>query len=113
MRKKLDQAVSPIPHHDLFVEGAVPFREATKLIPKRRDGRATHVATIFRWASVGIRGIKLESIQLAGTKCTSKPALSRFFQRLTAQETGQPIPGRTDSQRDAAIARAEAELSHI
>ena len=41
------------------------------------------VDTIYRWATKGMRGFRLETIRIGGTLCTSHEALQRFFDRLT------------------------------
>ena len=43
-----------------------------------------NVATIYRWMMQGVRGIKLESIVVGATRCTSIEAMQRFFDSLTA-----------------------------
>jgi hypothetical protein len=101
--------LSPAP--DLFDEGLVPLAAASKLLPKRRAGKATHRATLFRWAQVGVKGVRLEVVQVGGVKCTSRAALSRFFQRLTSG--GDSPPAHTKAQRKRRIERAERELASV
>ncbi|GMV25117.1 MAG: hypothetical protein AMXMBFR58_11480 [Phycisphaerae bacterium] len=60
-----------------------PLALAVEWLPTRRRGKPAHAATLFRWAAKGLNGIKLEVVQVGGTKCTSKEALQRFFRRLT------------------------------
>ena len=48
--------------------------------PRRQ---ARELATLYRWATHGCRGVRLETIQIGGTKCTSQEALQRFFNRLS------------------------------
>lgn len=69
------------------------FTEAASLIPKRRAGRKTHISTLYRWATRGIRGVVLESIKIGGTSCTSMEALQHFFERLShgQQSSQQPL----------------------
>lgn len=67
---------------DLSAEKVISFTEATKLLPRRRAGKRPHVATLYRWANRGLRGICLETIQVGGTRCTSIEALQRFFDSL-------------------------------
>lgn len=43
-------------------------------------------ATLHRWATDGLKGVRLEVIRIGGTTCTSKSALQRFFNALTAIE---------------------------
>jgi len=67
------------------MEQIVSMAGATKVIPKRASGKRVHVATVYRWASVGLKGIRLETIQIGGHCYTSKEALGRFFAELTRQ----------------------------
>ena len=74
---------------DIQSEQVVSLTDATKVIPKRRGGKRPHVATIYRWAQCGHRGVILVTLQVGGTKCTSIEALQRFFERLSG--TTQPV----------------------
>ena len=69
-------------------EKPIPLSQVPDLawLPRRRRGRKLNPSTPFRWAQHGLAGVKLEVIQLAGTKCTSEAALLRFFARLSRQE---------------------------
>jgi len=75
-------------------ENVISFSEACRRLPRRRAGRRSHPATMYRWASQGIRGVKLETIQIGGTLCTSLEALQRFFEKLSSL-------GRESDQVDA------------
>lgn len=70
---------------DIQNEEVILLAEATKLkcLPRRRRGKRPHVATLFRWANTGVRGVTLETIQCGGTRCTSVEAIQRFFKRCT------------------------------
>lgn len=94
---------------DLNTETVVSFTEALDHLPHRRGGRPVHVATLYRWAQRGLRGVQLETLQVGGTRCTSIEALQRFFDRLGGQAS--PAPNvRTPHQREVARSRADAEL---
>lgn len=67
---------------DLLSEQALTLSQAAATLPCRRGGRPTHSATLFRWATEGLRGVKLEVVQVGATKCTSREALQRFFAKL-------------------------------
>jgi hypothetical protein len=71
---------------DTIAEVPIPLTKAADDLPRRRRGRKTHVSTLFRWSTAGCRGVILETIQVGGTRCTSREALQRFFERLS-----QPI----------------------
>jgi hypothetical protein len=70
---------------DINKESPVSLEAAASLdiLPTRRGGRRPVPATIFRWAQTGLRGVRLETIQVGGTKCTTREAMQRFFARLT------------------------------
>src|SRR6476646_9130776 len=65
-------------------EQLLTLAEAAGQLPRRRKGRKTHVLTLYRWATVGCRGVVLESLQCGACRTTSREALQRFFERLTA-----------------------------
>lgn len=64
-------------------ETLISLTEAAKLLPARRGGKKPHVSCLYRWTKTGCKGVVLESLQVGGTRCTSKEALGRFFQWLT------------------------------
>ncbi len=86
---------------DIKSEQLLTFPEASSMLPKRRNGKRTHVATLYRWSTQGCRGVVLETCQIGATRCTSVEALQRFFDRLTEARTGHTECAR----RDAGVAR--------
>ena len=94
---------------DISKETVISLKEATRLLPRRRNGKKTCLQTMYRWtARRGIRGVVLETIQVGGTKCTSIEALQRFFDRLTQQRSQPHQDGlKTPTQRSRDHARAE------
>jgi hypothetical protein len=69
---------------DLSLETVLPFRAACAQLPRRRAGRQMRPSTLYRWSRQGLRGVRLETIQVGGTQCTSIEALQRFFVQLSA-----------------------------
>jgi uncharacterized protein DUF1580 len=106
---------------DSTTETLLSLAQAAEQLPRRRRGRQTHISTIYRWATAGCRGVVLESIQIGGTRCTSREALQRFFERLSAAvHTGDggsrsgcdpSIGPRTIAQRRRASAEAGRKLA--
>ncbi len=96
---------------DIQTEQVVSLTEAakSKCLPRRRQGKRPHVATLFRWATVGVRGVVLETIQCGGTRCTSLEALQRFFDRCT--DPAASAKTRTTKARQREMVRAERELN--
>jgi hypothetical protein len=70
---------------DSTEEALLSLAQAAAELPKRRAGRKLHLSTMYRWATAGCRGIVLETIQVGSTRCTSRQALQRFFESLTAK----------------------------
>src|SRR4051812_43788931 len=72
---------------DIRQETIFSLADAARLpfLPQRRRGKRPHVATLYRWAQRGIRGIRLETIRVGGTLCTSAEAIQRFFQQLSCE----------------------------
>jgi hypothetical protein len=68
---------------DLLLEQPIPLVEAARECPRRRRGRPTHVSCLYRWTTSGCRGVVLESVQIGGTRCTTREAMARFFEALT------------------------------
>src|SRR5262245_57064997 len=68
-------------------EKRMSFAVAARGLPHLRGDRPVAPSTIWRWATVGLRGGKLETVQVGGTTCTSAEALERFFARLA----GEPV----------------------
>ena len=97
---------------DPNTECLLSLTEAAGTLPVRRGGKRPHVSCLYRWSTSGCRGVVLETIQIGGTRCTSKEALVRFFRRLTEQAgVKQPRPEiRTPAGRRRAAARACREL---
>jgi hypothetical protein len=98
-----------------LVETPIPLAEIakSKVFPKRRRGKRPDTATIYRWTVIGIRGIRLESIQIGGNRCTSREALQRFFESLTANSSAAipaQAPEPTPRARRKSIKRAERVL---
>lgn len=95
-------------------ESILTLSQACDELPRRRRGQKTHVSTLYRWATVGCRGIRLETLQVGGTACTSREALQRFFERLTlarAGVEGQTPPPASISARTASRRLRDAELA--
>jgi hypothetical protein len=68
---------------DPNAETLLSLTEAAKLLPRRRGGKKVRVSCCYRWTTTGSKGVVLESLQVGGTRCTSKEALARFFHALT------------------------------
>ena len=100
-------------------EHVIHFKQASDELPRRRRGQKIHNSCWHRWATNGLRGIVLETIQVGGTRCTSREAVQRFFERLSQQTQAGTIGSRqaepsyrcrTVAQRQRASAEAARRL---
>jgi hypothetical protein len=60
------------------------MRKAAELMPRLRRDRPVTAATVWRWATYGLRGIRLETIQVGGVRCTSRAAMQEFCEAVKA-----------------------------
>lgn len=95
---------------DISSDKVVSLTEATRYLPRRRRRKRPNVATIYRWAQHGVRGVVLETIQVGGTKCTSIEAIQRFCDRLTDADAADAPKVRSVAQRNRAVANAIRDL---
>jgi hypothetical protein len=88
-----------------------PLSYWARKIPNRRGGVGINVATTWRWAMAGVRGIRLKTVMVGGIRMTNGVLVSEFFAALTAAADRAPAPIRSSRQREQAIAAAERELA--
>ena len=100
-QKSLDRFI------DLANETPITLAEAARTLP----GGAVHVSTIHRWRMKGCRGVRLTSFLRGGVRHTTRQAIERFFDAVTAAADGDTPPARTSRQREREISRAESEAA--
>ena len=90
---------------DIQSETVISLNEAAKhpSLPRRRRGKRPHVSTLYRWSTAGIKGIKLETLRVGATLCTSLEAVQRFAERLTALDSHRAAENMRHSERDSAL----------
>ena len=98
---------------DPNTETLISLAEAARLLPRRRGGKKAHVSCLYRWTTSGCKGVLLEFLQCGGTRCTSKEALARFFERLTSAAHGDRPAIRSVAQRERAAAAAAKALEDM
>ncbi len=99
---------------DPLSETVLPFSRAVRHIPSLRSGRPVAPATLWRWSKEGVLArsgerVKLETIRVGGSSCTSLEALKRFFARLSGREELVPATapvGKAHEQSEAALDEA-------
>lgn len=98
---------------DFRKERVFPLSRAPRKTPTRRSGKRIHVATFHRWATVGCRGVKLETLQIGGTRRTSQEALQRFFETLSGPQTGSRRDQAHDQSYERFGERQQSETDQI
>ena len=73
---------------DLSSEHLLNLSEAAKVLPPLCGNRKVHVNTLYRWVSLGSRGVRLEAVKIGRALVTSREALQRFAERLTRDSDG-------------------------
>jgi len=94
---------------DIKREEVLPLTVAAVRLPQRPSGKRLHVATLYRWATRGRLGVRLEVLRVGGQTCTSMEALQRFFDRLTALQAKEPPPPARRPSANAAATDRELE----
>lgn len=93
---------------DCDSETILSFNEARTAFP---GGKRLSLATLHRWRLHGVRGIRLETALIGGSRYTSAEAISRFIAAQNRDET--PAPQFTPSQRQRMSEAARKELAKI
>jgi len=91
-------------------ETCLSLKEAAQLPELRAGGRGPHLATVWRWASAGVRGVTLETAHIGGRRVTSQEAVSRFLARLAGEPMVPPSAVRAKQIQAAQDELAEAGI---
>ena len=75
-------------------ETLIPFNSAREAFP---GGKRLSLATLHRWRLHGVRGTRLETILIGGSRYTSAEAIARFIGNQNPAES--PEPAITGKQR--------------
>jgi hypothetical protein len=90
-------------------EKLVTLKQATAYFPGR-SGDGASVASTWRWILKGLRGVKLESTKILGTRYTSVEAIDRFIAATSVDSGPQQEAPRTQRRRQRDIAAAARQL---
>jgi hypothetical protein len=89
---------------DRSSEDVFPLGECPRHLPTR-PGKRVWLSTVYRWATSGSRGVRLESLILGGIRYTSAEALARFAAAVTAARDGCAMTPVASGRRDTAANR--------
>jgi hypothetical protein len=82
-------------------------------MPRRHKGRTVHIATVFRWAQRGVRGVRLEVARVGGVTCTTEAAVRRFIAALSAPRVSDPAPPCSAAAAASEDRRAKRDLAKM
>lgn len=91
---------------DIQSEKLISFSELASSLPRRRNGKKTHLSTVHRWRAIGLAGgIKLDAVMVGGVWVTSWEAFRKFTSRVTAAKSGS-IPTDPTTQNPGSTRQA-------
>lgn len=104
---------TPNPPRTLSIDPADPLLTLSELaalrtLPRRRGGTKLHTSTLARWATRGVRGVRLPSVVVGGSRCSTERALHAFFAELAEVRS---VPGPSPAAAPAWDARREREVA--
>src|ERR1700722_12718296 len=85
-----------MPSAALIDQQPLTLAEAARLLPKRPNP-----ATLWRWRTKGVRGVRLKTSMIGGRRYVTRAALQRFIDAVTAAASpaGVEMPAETESRR--------------
>jgi len=101
---------------DLQIETAFPLSKAAKhrlFLNKSADRKPVNFSTVWRWSLKGSRGVRLETVRIGSTLCTTAEAIERFIERLTNPEIPAGIATPSQANREHRLAEAELEAAGV
>lgn len=81
-------------------------------LPRRRSGNPPHRSTLWRWATKGIRGIRLQTCRDGFGTCTTEAAVRDFFKRCTT-ELSKPCDRKSSTTASASRAATALDAAGI
>ncbi len=101
---------------DIFKDNILSLSGAAKSIPAV-DGKHPNPSTVYRWIADGVGGVKLDSVRIGRRLCTSKEALQKFMDELSAAPAPKSKPRttatstRSTKQREHDVQRVHDSLA--
>lgn len=96
---------------DLQIESALTASAVARLPQLRRNGKSPHLSQVHRWWANGLKGHRLESIVVAGTRCSTSEAVDRWIAALSSQGSAGVQHSRTPLRRQRDHERADKLLT--
>jgi hypothetical protein len=90
---------------DVFSDELLSLKEASATIPGR-----PHFVSLHRWCKEGLRGVRLSTVLVGGTRYTTKRALNAFFEATANAATPQSLKGASTRTPNPASAKRTARI---
>jgi len=95
------------PLHDELIT----LKEVAAMVPGLCGGRM-NPQTVYRWATRGVRGVKLETVMVGGRRLTSREAVRQFIETLTAAQNGDHHPRQLSPSASHRLAKLRLRRIH-
>ncbi len=82
--------IDPVGYNTL-VEQPLSAAEAAKYY-RRLTKESVSIRTLYRWMEKGRSGVRLQYVQMAGKRFTSRESMDRFFNRCAEVDGKRPQP---------------------
>lgn len=83
------------------LQDLVPIADVPRLLPRERGKRRVHTASVRRWCTRGVAGVKLQSVLVGRTRCTHQAWLAAFFAEVAAARAPKTAPPAQEQTRGA------------
>lgn len=87
----------------------VPLNDVPAMLPVRPNGKRVHISAVYRWASKGVRGVRLQTVRIAGVLYTTREAVEDFI-NAAALPPSEPHPRDRLAEHRQAVASARLAL---
>lgn len=89
----------------------ISLRSVPDLLPRHTNGRKVHMSAVYRWANKGVRGIRLQTVRVAGELYTSRAAVEDFINATASRRAlDAPVDPPAENRRELAARRVAAEF---
>jgi len=107
------QQPTPAPEYDQQLIRLCDVPHRVRWLPQRRNGKKLSISTVFRWATRGVQGRKLQTVRFGGAMCTCESWLWEFASATSGSASPGHLQGpaeRTMAQRRRSVQLAKATL---
>lgn len=92
-------------------EAPIRLQDVPALLPRLTpDGKSVHWVTVNRWATKGVRNVKLRTMLIGGHRRTTRNWVEEFLAKLSERDNQAATPQATQS-RAAELRAIETKLA--